>query len=338
MRPCVLFRTVAGPRIGFGHLVRSQRLAAALGVRGLVALDAGRGSPDAAAVLGCRIVSGAGTSLLRTLAPSLLVIDHPNPRAGKPWIREARRLGIPTASIHDLGIAPCESDCSIDGSVAPGPMDLAGLEYAIVDPRVRRVRRDGRRLGPPIVLVAFGGGHRRRLARAVARAVVARRPDVAVRIACGFGSTRTASAGAGIALVPQKASLADEYRRATVAVLAGGVSLYEACVAGVPAIGVSIVPAQRPSVAGLAQRGAVIDGGVASPGRSSAGAAGRISRLVCALLDAPARQQSLARTAMRLIDGRGVERVAAALRRLPRPVASTGEPTRRSGSSRSLCV
>ena len=298
----------------------------------------GGGGADAASVLGCRIVSGAGTSRLRALAPALLVVDHPNPRAGGPWIREARRLGIPTASIHDLGIAPCESDCSIDGSVAPGPMDLAGLEYAIVDPRVRRVRRDGRRLGPPIVLVAFGGGHQRRLARAVARAVVARRPDVAVRIACGFGSAKRAPAGAGITLVARKASLADEYRGATVAVLAGGVSLYEACVVGVPAIGVSIVPAQRPAVAGLAHRGALIDGAAASSGHSVAGTADRIARLVCELLDAPARQRSLARTARRLIDGRGIERVAAALRRLSRPVAPRGESTRQSGASGRLCA
>ena len=170
LRQCVLFRAAAGPRIGFGHLVRSQRLAAALGIPAVVALDAGPRALDAASVLGCRIVLGARTSLVRTLAPALLIVDHPKPLAGSPWIREARKLGIPTASIHDLGIAPCESDLSVDGSIAPGPMDLAGVKYAIIDPGLRRIRGNRHPSTPPVVLIAFGGGHRRRLARAVARA------------------------------------------------------------------------------------------------------------------------------------------------------------------------
>jgi spore coat polysaccharide biosynthesis predicted glycosyltransferase SpsG len=324
LKQCVLFRVAAGPRVGFGHLVRSQRLAKALGVPAVVAIDAGARARTAASVLGSRIMIGARPSLLRTLAPALLVIDHPNAHAGMPWIREARSLGIPTASIHDLGIAPLASDCSVDGTVRPGPMDLAGVEYAIVDPALRRVRRGAgarrtatRRAGlhgPPVVLIAFGGGHRLSLAHAVAKAILARRPDVKVRIARGFGGDDGAPAQRGLTFVPQKRSLAGEYRRATIAVLGGGVSLYEACVVGVPAIGVSIVDTQRPTIAGLARRGAAVDGGSAS----ASGSANRLARLACELLDAPSRRRTIARTATRLVDGRGVDRVAAALRRLMR--------------------
>ena len=116
----------------------------------------------------------------------------------------------------------------------------------------------------------------------------------------------------------QRPSLAQEYRNATVAVLGGGVSLYEACAVGLPAIGVAVVKAQRPTIAGLARRGAVVDGGAASSERDGARTAQRIARLVCELLDAPSRRRSLAREGARLVDGRGVERVAAALRRLAR--------------------
>jgi spore coat polysaccharide biosynthesis predicted glycosyltransferase SpsG len=331
----VLFRVAAGPRVGFGHLVRSQRLAKALGIPAVVAVDAGPRVRTAASVLGSRIVTGARPALLRSIAPVLLIVDHPRPGAARLWIREARDLGIPTASIHDLGIAPCDSDLSIDGTITPGPADLAGVRYAILDPALQRVRRRnagaglgrnadvgrkadvGRRAGlhgPPVVLIAFGGGHRLPLARAVAKAIVARRPDARVRIAVGFGRKGSVAPDQGITLVPQQASLAGEYRRATVAVLGGGVSLYEACAVGVPAVGVSIVEAQRPTVAGLARRRAVVDGGDAS----AAGAADRIARLVCDLIDAPGRRRALTRSAMRLVDGRGVERVATALRRLMR--------------------
>jgi spore coat polysaccharide biosynthesis predicted glycosyltransferase SpsG len=314
LKQCVVFRAAAGPRTGFGHLVRSQRLSKALGIPAVVALDAGSRAVNAASVLGCRIVAGARTSLLRTLAPSLLVVDHPTPHAASAWIREARKLGIPTASIHDLGIAPCDSDVSVDGTIAPGPMDLAGVKYAIIDPELRRVRKSRRPQTPPVVLIAFGGGHRKPLARAIARAIVAQRPDVEVRIACGFGAIETRPAERGITLVSQRTSLAQEYRNATVAVLAGGVSIYEACSVGLPAIGLAVVQAQRPTIAGLARCGAIVNGGSAPA--QLAPTAKRVARLVRELIDDPGRRRALARSATRLVDGRGVERVAAALKRL----------------------
>ena len=43
--------------------------------------------------------------------------------------------------------------------------------------------------------------------------------------------------------------LHDELARAGVAVVGGGVSLYEACAHGVAAVGVPVVAAQRPTVA-----------------------------------------------------------------------------------------
>jgi hypothetical protein len=149
--------------------------------------------------------------------------------AAIPWIREARKRGIPTASIHDLGIAPCDSDVSIDGTIAPGPMDLAGSNTRSSIPSFGASATGRRSQTPPVVLIAFGGGHRKQLARALARAIVAQRPDVEVRIAGGFGAIETRPAERGITLVSQRASLAQEYRNASVAVLAGGVSLYEAC-------------------------------------------------------------------------------------------------------------
>jgi spore coat polysaccharide biosynthesis predicted glycosyltransferase SpsG len=219
----------------------------------------------------------------------------------------ARRRGIPTASIHDLGVAACQSDLSIDGSIAPGPMDLAGVRYALVDPRLRCLRRD-RRVGQPrpVVLVAFGGGSRRRLARAVAKAI-GRRSGVAVRVAGGFEGRAPISIEPGIQFVPPRRTLAAELRGATVAVLAGGVTLYEACTMGVPAVAVSIVPAQRPAVAGLARRGAVIDAGAAD---QPAQTAARIAQHVADLLESPQRRRVLARAARHIVDGRGAERTA----------------------------
>ncbi len=327
MKPRVLFRAAAGPRIGFGHLMRSRTVATALGVPALVSIRGGRGSSGAASLIGCRPLARGLDALGRTASLSLLVVDDPRPDAVVPWILAARRRGIATASIHDLGLAPCPSDVSIDGSIAPGPMDLAGVRYAILDPRLRRVRaarRLARPAGRSVVLVAFGGGSRVRLARAVSRAIVRHRPDVRVRIAGGFRRGAWPRRCGSIEWLRATPGLGRRFLGATVAVLAGGVTLYEACAVGLPAIGVAIVPGQRRSVAGLARHGAVIDGGSVS---SAAGTAARVARLVDRLLDAPDRQRALAVAARRLVDGRGADRVAAALRRLS--TAGAPGPARR---------
>ncbi len=54
----VLFRAAAGPRRGFGHLVRCRSLGRALGVRPLVSVRGGRLAEHTAIALGCDVVRG----------------------------------------------------------------------------------------------------------------------------------------------------------------------------------------------------------------------------------------------------------------------------------------
>jgi hypothetical protein len=125
------------------------------------------------------------------------------------------------------------------------------------------------------------------------------------------GAGRFAGAGIYYACTTVEADL---YDRADVAVVGGGVTLYEACCTGTPAIGVSVVPAQRPTILGFARLGAVRDGGSA---RHVCRAASEVSRLI----EEPALRASVARTGRAVVDGRGARRVAAAVLRLVRPAA-----------------
>jgi spore coat polysaccharide biosynthesis predicted glycosyltransferase SpsG len=102
--------------------------------------------------------------------------------------------------------------------------------------------------------------------------------------------------------------------RASVAVVGGGVSLYEACALGTPAIGVPVVAAQRPTVAAFAARGA-------ARGLTRGVSAGRVADECVSLLSDAAMRRHLSRMGRRLIDGRGAFRAAAAVARL----ASAGE-------------
>ena len=105
-------------------------------------------------------------------------------------------------------------------------------------------------------------------------------------------------------------------RSATVAVVAGGTTLYEACALGTPAVAVPVVPAQGTTVRRFVRAGLA----VASPGARLPVGSDRWGRAAAAaaldlLTDAP-RRAALAARGPRVVDGAGARRVADALRRL----------------------
>jgi spore coat polysaccharide biosynthesis predicted glycosyltransferase SpsG len=311
----IVFRTAAGPRIGYGHLVRATVLGRALGVRPVVSL---RGTVAARRVAGqmrCTVAAGSADRVLARAKASLLVIDDPSARAARPWARAAIRRGVRVATIHDLGLAACDTDLAIDGSVVrkaalPDPL-LCGPRYLILGADTSAWREPA----APSVLIALGGGPRRRAALALARVIRARRPDVAVRIAGGLATDVPRRLPDGVTWLGPRAGLGPDFARATAAVVGGGVSVYEACRTGTPAVGVAVVAAQRPTVAGLAARRAVVDGGST---RDLETVAFRLGRL----LDNAGRRARLSRTGRALIDGRGADRVAVHLRGLAAQTAT----------------
>jgi spore coat polysaccharide biosynthesis predicted glycosyltransferase SpsG len=307
----VLFRAPAGPRRGFGHLVRCRSLARALGVRPLVALRGGTKVDEAALALGCDVVHGSVNRVLRALAPDVLVVDDPVTADARRWMAAGRRAGCLVVSVHDLGIGCLDADLVIDGSVtrnarARRGVTLAGPQYALLDPSL--IDEDESR-DPYSVLVALGGGPRAELAIDIAEAIVEAAPEATVRVAGGFVST-PAQARQQITWVGPARSLHQEMARASVAVVGGGVSLYEACALGTPAIGVPVVAAQRPTVAAFVARGAA-----RGSTRAPVSAKDVADECVSLLSDAAMRRH-LARMGRRLIDGRGAFRAAAAVERM----------------------
>jgi spore coat polysaccharide biosynthesis predicted glycosyltransferase SpsG len=334
----ILFRAAAGPRRGFGHLVRCRSLACALGVRPLVALRGSRRVMDTAVALGCDVVHGSAARLLSHLRPDVLVVDDPIAADAGRWIRAARRVGSLVVSIHDLGLGCLDADLVVDGSItnharARNSLTLAGPKYAVLDPSLaqrgvrlpasaagfgeaRRSARGARRRQPDederdpySVLVALGGGPRAELANDIAEAIVESNPQARVRIAGGFVGIPREEA-VRIAWIGPRRSLNAEMTGASVAVVGGGVSLSEACAHGVAAVGVPVVAAQRPTVTAFVQRGA-------ARGVTRGRVTGRSVAAECAeLLTDDAMRRHVARMGRKLIDGRGAFRVAAAVSRL----------------------
>jgi spore coat polysaccharide biosynthesis predicted glycosyltransferase SpsG len=186
------------------------------------------------------------------------------------------------------------------------------------------MRRGAHRRQPATLLLALGGGTRRGLLARLVRILVGLRPGLRIRIAGGFAGGAAPSSQAGVVWLPPLRGLGTELRRCTAAVLAGGVTLYEACCLGVPAVAVAVVPAQRPTIRAFARRGAVLDGRDLPAGCPNAQARlHRLARQVLALLDDARRRRALARRGRADVDGRGALRVARALRSLV-PAAPAG--------------
>jgi len=316
----VLFRAAAGPRRGYGHLVRCRSLARALGVRPLLALRGGQRVMETAVALGCDVVQGHAARVLSRLQPDVLIVDDPIAADARRWMRAARRVGSLVVSIHDLGIGCLDADLVIDGSITKNArarkgLTLVGPKYAVLDPaacggRLQAARIEGER-DPHSVLVALGGGPRAELAHDIAEAIVEANPHARVRIAGGFEGLSREEA-ARIAWIGPSRNLHEEMARASVAVVGGGVSLYEACAHGVAAVGVPVVKAQRPTVAAFVKRG--VARGV-TRGRVTAQS---VAAQCAELLTDDAMRRHMARMGQRLIDGRGAFRAAAAVTQLAR--------------------
>jgi spore coat polysaccharide biosynthesis predicted glycosyltransferase SpsG len=331
----VLFRAPGGPRRGFGHLVRCRSLARALGVRPLIAIRGGQRVRAAARALGCDVLDGAPAAVIARVAPHVVVVDDPIAANARRWIACARTFGCRIVTVHDLGLGACDGDLVVDGSIVRAACRPKGLQsqflcgprYALLDPVFASPLRTARPPRAPRVLISLGGGPRARLGYAIATAVRREMPWVSIRIAGGFAvhgphNTRTARSVWQTGLTPVRDQadrnritwtgpldgLAGELAACDVAVVGGGVSLYEACARGVAAVGVPVVVPQRPTVRGFVTAGAALGDASHAPDVE------RVARDVVRLLRQPALRAALAAEGRKLVDGRGADRVAEAIR------------------------
>jgi UDP-2,4-diacetamido-2,4,6-trideoxy-beta-L-altropyranose hydrolase len=330
----VLFRVAAGPLVGYGHLRRAVSLARALGVRPVVSLLGGAAAGDVARRLGCRVVTGRATTVLAAERPTVVIVDMPKADAAHGWVAASRTAGACVVGVADNGIGCIDGDLTIDGGAAAARPwragDLRGPRYAILDPRLLTAR--GRRRRADTVLIALGGGSRQRLANRAATELLQRRAGVRVRIASGFVQTRmpvarettkhtkrtkNAELRRGLrgsdprVVYVAPTTLARELASCSVAIVGGGVTLYEACALGTPSVGVPVVRAQRPAIDACAARGAI----VAARARTGVRTARAAADLALGLLDSPSSRARLSAAGRQLVDGLGAARIAGLVKR-----------------------
>ena len=320
----MIFRVAAGPRIGFGHLVRAVSLSRTMGTTPVVSLRGGATARAAARRLGCLLTDLPATDAMTVHAPKVLVVDEPRASAAEGWVVAAHRHDVPVAAIVDNGVGAHDTDLVIDGGVRTGPETgertrcLRGPRYMVLDPIFLTTRRRRRRqTNHGTVAIALGGGAHARYAKGVAAELGDMLGTDRVRVAPGFAGRHSTGAENR---QTHTALLAD----ADVALVGGGVGLYEACCLGTPTVAVAVTPAQRGAIRTFARLGAVVDAGSLNADDSEA-TSSRLARTVQRLLEDRLRRAHLTFQARRLVDGRGSLRVATAIQRLAgAPCASVG--------------
>ena len=310
---CVV-RVAAGPRVGYGHLMRARALAQHLAMQVSLSVRGGSAAARAARSMGLRL-SIDPAAIERA---DLIVVDDPSLKHGRPWIARARRAGIPTVSVHDW-VETHDADLVICGSIGVGDIQatgavLNGPQFYLLDRRIAlalRKRWKPSAVRPLRVLVALGGGqHVRGVAQRLVQAIRRHTPDVSIVVAAGFSRGRR-PALPGARWLSARTGLAHALLDCDVAVVSGGVTLYEACALGTPAVGLAVVPAQQRAIGEFASRGAVIDAGITSDV-----AIARAARKVAHLLGDERRRRATAARARQLVDGLGAQRAAEHIRTL----------------------
>lgn len=254
-----------------------------------------------------------------------LVVDHYG--LDRTWEAAMRATAGRLMAIDDLGRSH-ECDLLLDAnmhhdaaaryaaSAARISTLLLGPEFALLRPEFARAREGLARRGGPVrrLLVFMGGmdsgnatGH---VLQAVARLGA---PQPLLDVVIGASHPARDAIEAFCASRPgsqchvQTTGMAALLARCDLAVGAGGVATWERCCLGVPTVALAVAENQRTLLAGAARAGLVYapDGGLPPP------------ELLATHLDAvrhnSALRESLCAAGMSLVDGRGAQRVAAAM-------------------------
>jgi spore coat polysaccharide biosynthesis protein SpsF len=314
----------AGPAFGLGHVSRTLALAEALAERSTLCRFALAPDPTALAWIAA---AGMPAPLLlpdETPLPAVLaaarevdavIVDVKRPLDAS----EVRALGgsCPVLVVDNPGDGVAEADLVLAPvvGVGRGPRWLGGPEHVPLR-RVFRTPRDAQRtIGPPVVLVTMGASDPGGLTVPVVDALARARADVdlTVRVLANpaapvWGALGPVLARHGFAppVAVEPARTAELLAAADVAVVAMGVTVYEALASGVPPVVLCRTSGDAAHARTLAARGAVEQLGVYWTEE-------RVAETVARLVAAPDLRVAMAARGRALVDGRAAERVAGRL-------------------------
>lgn len=310
----------AGPGAGLGHVARCSGLALALRRQGIIPVMLNAAGPaltahfsrHALAELRCEAGIPSLWQTVQRVGAQALVVD--SYRLDGDDLRQTC-AGLKLVWFDDTASHPIAADMVINGSPAAhslpydlpqGGIGLLGADYQVVRPGI--VARD--RLGPVRrLLVTYGGAD----PKGVGPRLAAILPDtIAIDFVVGPFADIPGNLPAHATVHKAPADLLGLIDKADLALCAGGQTLFELAAAKLPAVTIGIGEDQRPNLETLARKGAVLFGGWADSVDFQSGLS---QTLNTALSDASLRHD-LAAKAHQLVDGRGADRIADAIKDL----------------------
>lgn len=326
----VLLRTEINPSVAAGHAMRCLSLAEALlaeGAEVAIMCEASDQVRDLAAAHGvdyhplaegCLPVDAEDARASLAAGADIVVAD--SPKLTQPWADSVRAGGRPLVY---LAGAPGPGFLAADGCLWPEacpqhvPAGLnirCGLESVILSsaywprdlhPRPGPVRR---------VLVTTGGADHYNLCSTALRVLDALPGDqLEIRVVIGAFFVQAASVKAHAARSRHRVEclntprgIKDLLEWADLAISGGGGTLYEMATRGVPGLGIAIWPLQAPTVAAMAEAGAVLPVTYDGPENTERAMRDALGTL---LTDAGLRARQ-AECGPRAIDGQGALRAA----------------------------
>ncbi len=328
----VIFRADGGPAIGGGHVMRSLALAAAFADHGwkvgfaasaetLKSMPQLSASPydklslpddsaDEAAAMAAQWPQGC----------DLLVVDHYGrdaalERACRPWAREILVIDDLADRQHDadlLADSGAQSASAYEALVPSRCRVLAGPAYAIVHPNFLLAReaalprRDGRAVAR--ILVAFGQMDPDNATALALDAIELAGFTGAVDVVLGQSAPHLAAirrrAKGRTTLHVNAATMPALMATSDLAIGAGGVTAFERCCLGLPAIAIEIAANQRGVIAQLAGKSAL-----ASAGAQSAVTKEQLAEMLRTLLADAGARKAMAAAGAALVDGKGSVRI-----------------------------
>lgn len=323
--PRILLRVDANGRVGMGHAVRLAALVDMLRP-GCELHVAGSDATLRAAFpqlplhpLDSEDFAGL-REVLDAVKPQLVIVDLP-PTLPRPWqiIREWGRVAV--AALDDEGGA-LDADLVINGTVLEqyhhyqcpaATRILCGTEYTLIRPAFARHPWRGAQNGIAIVI---GSGERAEawaLMLASGAVDMSSWGEVTMVVGGSFkphAELAAACQDAGIALRQGLSgeALAELLSCSAIALITGGMVVYEALATGTPAVVFPQVPNLIPEAAWFAAHGAIVD--LKYDGGMDAAA---VERAVGELLENPSAARTMSEKQRAIVDGRGMERAAAAI-------------------------
>ncbi len=251
-----------------------------------------------------------------------IVLDHY--KLNSVWSGAARAFARNILAVDDLANRPHDCDLLLDQTLGRATSDysrlvpqaarvLTGPFFALLRPEFAAARRAALAArfparAPARLLISLGSTDIGGCTEAVLDAALSLGIDTPIDVLFGTSGAvgllrarRLAGANANVTVHDEAADVARLMAEADVAIGAAGVSSWERCCLGLPAVTLVVAENQRLLAHSLRSADAAL--AAASPEKAASEAA--------ALLDDPHRRLAMTAAAAAVTDGRGVERVAA---------------------------